>query len=125
MNKFNYLIVNMTDKEKVFSMFDSPDTSNHYVAWQLCKGMGISIDEVIDYKLNTRNGWILTKYTYSNSLFNLIIKYVFGDNYMVMFRVTDVNKDHFGLSIFSITDSFTKSIKAYLSKDIIGGELNE
>lgn len=46
----------MTDKEKVFKMFDSPDTSNHYVAWEICKGLGISLNEVFEYMLVRSKG---------------------------------------------------------------------
>jgi 3-methyladenine DNA glycosylase AlkD len=65
----------MTDKEKVFRLFDSSDTTNHYLAWQLCKGLGISIDEVIDYKINTRRGWELD-YVYQTVFFNMRLGYL-------------------------------------------------
>lgn len=127
----------MTEKEKVFRMFDSPDTSNHYVAWEICKGIDISIDEVIDYKLNTNNGWYFRQglffkgmydndIVYATDFLNVQIMYSLKSSKSSMFFniYTDVRDPGIHISD-SLGEFCVKYVKDKLSKDITGEELNE
>lgn len=42
----------MEDKLKLFQLFKSDDVNNHWLAWEMCKGLGITFDEVFEWYIN-------------------------------------------------------------------------
>lgn len=37
------------DKLKLFQLFESDDINNHWLAWEMCKGLGITFDEIFEW----------------------------------------------------------------------------